>query len=1029
MHTLPFVGRDTELGLLQTAIRELTSGQGRLVFLSGDGGVGKTRLMQEVQQHASQQGICCAMGRAYPLETAIPYAPFADALTPVLAALDAAVVTRLTRGSHAVLSALAPALLTRGDSSGNLALDYTPAAEQRVRLHASVLACLKALGDRQPLLLTLENLQWADHATLELLHYLGRQIHTLPVMLVASWNETDVPLPDGLRTALRSLRSQQSVLELTLPPLAATAVRDMVARHFAVSSATCAPLVERIHAVAGGNPFFVEQMLEELTRRHALRQQSGEWVGWHAAHVELPPSLHEVMEARLARLDGEARQLAELLSVAGSSATHDLVLACTREVLGWEEAQSESTLDRLRHERLVLDRVQGRDVSYEFAHPLLQLALRQRIGLVQARRWHALIARTLESLPTPDAEAVAAHWLHADPDRDSARAIPWLIDAGLRAIARRARQEGAVFLQAALDRADRDPHAATPETLAALVDDLARVYRRLADYQRAVQLNMRARDLAAARGDTRGRAMAERRIGLSLQGLARREEALGHFDIACALAADTGDRVLHGRALLARSDCRQALGLVEAAKSDARDALAAAEASGDMLLLTRAHRMQLMLHIWTGPAHRAWTHARAAVQHAEATGEPNLQWSAHWAAAVLAGLTSNTTALGQHLAAAEQLARQLASPLLELRTLEVMLEYRAGTGEWQRALADGDRGLALARVLEQSTIVARMAHWVSGMLLQRGQLDDAARLVDEAWEVSGAALADADRPFEVHGILPAFVARTRLLHARGAHREALALGERALMLADRTGYIAWAVHRLLPTMAMVALELRDYATLRRLRDRLATDASRLSHAVGTAWVRVIDGELAMQDGRSTEAIAAMHHAIDQLEAVPYPFDAASARLRLAAMHRVRGANAEAVLEARAALTVFESLEAAPAATAARQLLEELGVRTAVHVESTRVAGYLTALPTPPPTGAGRADSPFAALTARELDIVRLVARRLSNKEIGAALGITARTAGTHLANVFGKVGVRDRTGLGDLAREHGLHDLLTPSDR
>lgn len=74
-------------------------------------------------------------------------------------------------------------------------------------------------------------------------------------------------------------------------------------------------------------------------------------------------------------------------------------------------------------------------------------------------------------------------------------------------------------------------------------------------------------------------------------------------------------------------------------------------------------------------------------------------------------------------------------------------------------------------------------------------------------------------------------------------------------------------------------------------------------------------------------------------------------------------------------------------------------------------------------------SPFAALTARELDIVRLVARRLSNKEIGAALGITARTAGTHLANVFGKVGVRDRTGLGDLAREHGLHDLLTPSDR
>lgn len=1025
MHSLPFVGRDTELALLHTAMRDVARGQGRLVFLSGDGGVGKTRLMQEVQLYAAQEGVCCALGRAYPLETAIPYAPFADALTPVLAALDAAIVTRLTRGSPAVLSALAPSLLTRHDHGGQAALDHTPVTEQRVRLHASVLACLKALGDRQPLLLTLENLQWADHATVELLHYLGRQIHQLHVVLVASWNETDVPLTDSLRTALRSLRSQQTVLELTLAPLPARAVQDMVARRFAVSTATCAPLVERLQAVARGNPFFVEQMLEELMRRRALHEQAGEWVGWHAAHVELPPSLHEVMEARLARLDTEARQLAELLAVAGSSATHDLVVACTREVLGWDSAQTEQTLDRLRRERLVLDRAQGLEISYEFSHPLLQLALLQRIGLVQARRWHALIARTLEGLSAPDAEAVAAHWMQADPDRDSRRAIPWLIDAGLRAVSRRARREGAAFLQAALDRADRDPDTTTPETLAALVDDLARVYRRLPDYQRAAQLNMRARDLAASRDDTRARAMAERRIGLSLQGLARREEALGHFDIACALAAQTGDRVLHGRALLARSDCRQALGLVEAAKSDVRDALAAAEASGDTLLLARAHRMQLMLHIWTGPAHRAWTHARAAVQHADATGEPNLQWSAHWAAAVLAGLTSNTTALGHHLAAAEQLAKQLASPLLELRTLEVMLEYRAGTGEWQRALADGDRGLALARVLEQSTIVARMAHWVSGILLQRGQLDAAARLVDEAWEVSGAALADADRPFEVHGILPAFVARTRLLHARGAHREALALGERALTLADRTGYIAWAVHRLLPTMAMVALELQDHATLRRLRDRLASDASRLSHAVGTAWVRVIDGELAMQDGRMSEAVEALHDAINQLEAVPYPFDAATARLRLAVMHRARGANTDALHEARAALSVFESLDAAPSGNAARALLRELGAFPDAPAAVLRA----NSLPAAPSGGVpSRMGSPFAALTARELDIVRLVARRLSNKEIGAALGITARTAGTHLANVFGKVGVRDRTGLGDLAREHGLHDQPAQSE-
>jgi DNA-binding CsgD family transcriptional regulator len=155
--------------------------------------------------------------------------------------------------------------------------------------------------------------------------------------------------------------------------------------------------------------------------------------------------------------------------------------------------------------------------------------------------------------------------------------------------------------------------------------------------------------------------------------------------------------------------------------------------------------------------------------------------------------------------------------------------------------------------------------------------------------------------------------------------------------------------------------------------------------------------------------------------VPYPFDAATARLRLAAMHRVRGANSEAVLEARAALSVFESLEAAPSADVARRLLVELGAMPdpangVPHAHALSNGSVAAA--------AGRTASPFVSLTARELDIVRLVARRLSNKEIGAALGITARTAGTHLANVFGKVGVRDRTGLGDLAREHGLHDQL-----
>jgi ATP/maltotriose-dependent transcriptional regulator MalT len=195
------------------------------------------------------------------------------------------------------------------------------------------------------------------------------------------------------------------------------------------------------------------------------------------------------------------------------------------------------------------------------------------------------------------------------------------------------------------------------------------------------------------------------------------------------------------------------------------------------------------------------------------------------------------------------------------------------------------------------------------------------------------------------------------------------------------------------------MALHDWATVVEMRERLARDSAKLAHAIGRGWVSVLDGELARQDGRLDAAIAALQNAIATLEAVPFPFDAARARLRLSLVLQAHGDVDEATREARAALHVFESLGAKPAIEAARAQLRALGARLPVK----------------------RSAPGFDGLTGRELEIVRLVGQRLSNKEIGAQLDISSRTVGTHLANVFDKVGVRDRTALGDLAREQGLH--------
>lgn len=991
---LPFTGRERELALFAQRRAAAQRGEGHVVLLSGDGGVGKTRLLQEVARSARADGWQVATGHGYPLETTIPYAVFADALGPMLDALDSGALMRLTRGDRALLGALAPALLER-TGAASARSDGLPPAEQRVRLHSAIVQLLAKLAERQPLMLALENLQWADSASIELFHLLGRQLSSHRILLVATWNESDREPPADLRVATRSLRALGVARDIRLEPLARAHVGHLLASHFAVESTLVDAFAVHLHHATQGNAFFVDQVLRELVTRGDLRRQGDTWIGWHLEALALPPSVRDVLTARLDRLTPAARQLAEVLAVAGTNATHDVV----RMVLDVDEATLHAALQPLRAHGLVREQEEGETVAYRFAHPMLQQALVDALGLVRERELHAAMAKAIErtagARAPAHAEAIAVHWLRADPRREPDVAVRWLMAAGRDALARLARREAAAMLRAALDRADAHPDRVDQAVIPPLVDELMRVYRRLGEYRHAIEMCTRAIDAAHAAKDALGVAVAERRHALALQALGRREESLEHFDTAIRHARLAGAAVLVVRTQLARGDALQALGQVEQAKREVADAIATAERLDQVPLLARAHRLQLMLHLWTGPAHRAWAYARSAVQLAERSGERNLQWHAHFGAAVLAGLTSQTGALTTHLAEATRLARELASPMLELRCSEIALEYRAGIGEWDRAIADGERAIALARALDQTTLRARLLHWVSGVYLQRGDHAVATRLVDEAWDAAGADHIDPTRPFEVHGVLPAYVARTRLLVAMGAHVEALHLGHDALAMAERTGYIAWAVYRLLPAMAEAALAIGDRATLALVRERLARNAAHLAHPLGAAWVSVIDGEVSHAAEHDADAIDHLQRAIAQFETVPVPYDAAHARLRLARCFVANGARDDAVHEARAALACFELVGAHPAAEHARSLLRELGARL-------------------PATSS--VSHSFAGLTSRELEIVRLVAQRLSNKEIGTRLGITARTAGTHLANIYEKVGIRDRVALGDRAR-------------
>ncbi len=1005
LNATPIVGRERELTQLEQLRVQAAGGDGAVLLVSGDSGIGKTRLVAELARSARAVGWHVMVGQAYALETTIPYAPFADACEPALASIDGNVMLRLTRGDRAVLTALAPSL--GGSAAAEVRASGASAAEQHVRLHAGILQLFNRLAERQPVLLVLENLQWADDSSVELFHFLARQLARQRILLVGTWNETERELPHSLRTMVRSLRALGAARDMRLEPLTAAAIGQLVTQRFDVDATSINDVVAALHDATRGNPFFVGQTLDELIDRGTLRHIGGVWVGWHIEQLALPRSVRDVLHARLERLSDNARRLADLIAVIGTAVAHEVVRHAandsTATTLDAAESELIVAMDELRAHGIVVEQIEQGAITYDVAHPMLRLALVDALGLARERAMHARIAGALEAVhgerPERFAEQIAAHWRLADPKINVPVAVRWLLLAGRQAMERLARREAASALQAALDRADAYPTMVDADTIAVLLDELARLYRRLGEYQQAIVMCVRARDLAIARRDDIGVAVAERRLGLANEGLGRRREAIEHFDLGIMRAAAAGDTMLLARLRLAKGDSLQALGQPVVARREIAQALDLAEQRGDVELLARAHRSLLKLHTWSGPAHRAWAHARSAVQLAEQSGALNLAWSAHWTAAVLGGFTSNMTALQFHLARATKLADELNSPLLQLRTLEIAIEFYSGTGEWDRALVEGARAIASARALDQTTLLARLLYWVGSVYLHRGETGEAQRLFDEAWSVSGAMAVDLEQPFEVHGVLPAYSARVMWLGAIGEHARAMALGRNALTVADRTGYVAWAVYRLIPSIAESALALDDHTTLEEMRARLARDSALLAHTVGRGWVSVLEGELARHVGSMDDAIAAFQHAISILEAVPFPFDAARTRVRLARVLQEHGDDDEATREARAALQLFEHLGARPAADDARRLLRTLGAPVPVR----------------------RAAPGLDGLTGREVEIVQLVARRLSNKEIGTQLDISARTVGTHLANVFDKVGLRDRTALGDRARELGLH--------
>lgn len=983
---LPLVGRAAELSLLGDWLSDVTSGQGSVQLVAGQSGIGKTRLAKALAERAERDGWSVTIGRVYSVESGVPYAVWSDAFVHLLRGMDPAVRTVMTRGGDWLGTICPPFARETG------APPQDDSRDGKARLLWNCAQFFTRLAEKQPLLVVLENLHVADTASLELLHFIARQIgaNQSRIALLGTYNETELDRNATLRDTEQSLLALGGARLIRLDPLTQADVEQLVCEAFAVDHSAARQLGRRLYSWTRGHPFFVEETLKSLVESGRLYERGGSWLGWEVEELGVPRSVRSAISKRLDHLSADARTIAGVAAVIGARLRFKLL----RDVCELPEDTVLAAIDELCRSGILVEAARTDEADYEFAHAIIQDVLYDSLGVARTRLLHAKVARALEASfgqnALAHADVLAFHFAKADPDADAGKTALYLAAAGRDALARHADRAAADYLSAALER-----HPLELDT-ESLIDDLAQARQRLGEYDAALALWQRARSDAETRGNTLRVARIERRMGLACFWSGRFEEGIAHCDAALAAASRANSDGDRAQIQLSRGTIWQSIGKPLEAERDLGAALDTAERLADKALLGRTHRSLLFLKLFVGPPDEARAHGEQALALAEEIGDASLKWSAHYGLATLSGLTGNGEGAMRHVQHCETLADELQSPLLRSYSGEISMHVAFASGTWDEGVALAEQTIATARAANQRTLLPRLLVGAAQFYTARGEWERAKQYLDEAWEV-GVARAARGRPIELHSQVTVYAGLAAFYLASGEFRKAVDIGEQGLEIADRAGYTVWSAYRLIPVTAEAALWGRDRARAKQLRDRLLEESTRLDNRLGLVWVGAADGLIARLSDDFANAEQLIRKSITELEQVPWIYDAARLRRWLADILIRMGDQEAGVRELRKSHEICARLGARVELERAREMMKQLGLR----------------LPAREAPGGKR----LARLTERESDIARLVAERKSNKEIARALGISARTVTTHVANIFTKLGVSSRGELADRVRE------------
>jgi DNA-binding CsgD family transcriptional regulator len=989
------IGRDAELSGLLAAVRDAGEGRPTLAFVAGESGVGKSRLLGELARQARDEGARVLSGECVELgDGELPYSPLVGALRPLVRAGDPALM-ELPDVARRELSALLPGLALPGDdgAEGTGARFQPDSDRSQSRLFEALLAAIDRLGRDAPVVLILEDVHWADRSTRDFLAFLGRNLADERILVALSYRPDELhrrhPLRPLLAVLERTPQARRIELRGLLPDDIAALAADVT------GSRPSAELVDRLVRRSDGNALFVEELLA-------------------AGPGPLPPSLSDALMVRVERLPAPAQEVVRVLAVAQPA---DHALLETLEILD-EPSLRVALRDAIAGHVVAVD---GND-RYTFRHVLLREVVYDDLLPGERSELHRVTAHALQARLPGDggpglAAAVAHHFWRAGDQPEALRSAIVAADAalGVHAVA-----DAAQLLERALELWGRidDPDALVGFDHVDLLLRTSRAHRNTDDARRVTLLNEALKEARAVDTDDRRvptllqqRAMAEWQLG-------RGEASRKSLDLARRLLADdapTTERI-------ALTISRMKLATLQSRYSET---IALAEEvlpqlsetpEGELLRSETYNNFGLAL-IMTDLHDEGVAGLRESAAIARSQGDM-----------VLLTIAYTNLADALHLSGRPREAGAVIAEALAEIDLGVPGNVWLPTFAAELAIDTGDLDAAdghlrdLGRTSGNTRVNVQLRR--AELALHRGR-DDVARTSIEEVE---ASLVDSLEPqfVAVAGVLRAELDR------RNGHpvcgREAIeAALERLEFCSDDTVRLGRLALTGVAIEADLAQRARDLGDPELEADAVARAGIMLSRAVAAAAA-----------GRPMEsayaATAEAHHlrasgedpgdawtvAAQYWEALDRPIAAAAARRYAAEACLARGRRDSAAEAAGEALAVAR----ASGASWLVGELEGLIARARLSVEG-RGAAAGTA---PDGLDAGSASDaapassegdPFG-LTPRERQVLTLVARGCTNREIGGELFMAEKTASVHVSRILAKLDVRSRTEAAAVAHRLGL---------